>query len=416
MLEAFLARSHAECPNPAAVSTNTPTSLRVLARMRAWKNVGTVANALRRDGASAALSRDALDDCHLYYFFSLFRLGEAPHGYLKSELSSFLESRAKSTSSVEGGHKEVLTTRALRLLQAELRQYVETGASQPVRQAAQRTCIDELGRLQEHFWAAAHPSGEPIENDNLLWWRRVTMSIVNVATKAGNWQVALSMLQKLREVNQQPQPQRTSTAYDIEILSRIAKVFLQMGNLDEARRYLSIAECIEKNATSEQAQPCVRILLNRGLLAFAEGDYGKAIEIFDTAIQIEKQKRQEQTFSFAGIEDEDAGGRIGDNNNDHSRTLFVGIDIESNVMVEALNNFAICCMYTCDLHRATERLEAFILEDPTSNITDAVIFNLCTMYELSCDNKTTIAKKRVLQQAAQRFSIHDVSVGAFRIA
>ena len=49
---------------------------------------------------------------------------------------------------------------------------------------------------------------------------------------------------------------------------------------------------------------------NEANQAEREGDYGKAIEIFDTAIQIEKQKRQEQTFSFAGIEDDDATGTI----------------------------------------------------------------------------------------------------------
>ena len=145
----------------------------------------------------------------------------------------------------------------------------------------------------------------------------------------------------------------------------------------------------------------------------------------ERAIQAEKRKRQEQTFSFDGMGDgSDAdvafgagpgGGAGGSKGVDHARTLFVGVDIESNVMVEAVNNYAICCMYTCELERATETLEAFILEDPTRNMTDAVVFNLCTMYELSCDNKTTLARKRVLQQAAQRFSIHDLSDASFRI-
>ena len=100
---------------------------------------------------------------------------------------------------------------------------------------------------------------------------------------------------------------------------------------------------------------------------------------------------------------------------DHSSTLFVGVDVESNVMVEAVNNCAICCMYTCELGRATTDLESFILEDPTLNMSDAVVFNLCTMYELSCDNKTTLARKKVLQQTAQRFSIHDLAEASFRI-
>ena len=48
--------------------------------------------------------------------------------------------------------------------------------------------------------------------------------------QAGNWRIVLTMLQQLRVVNEQPQAGKASTAYDIEILSRIGKVFLQMGS------------------------------------------------------------------------------------------------------------------------------------------------------------------------------------------
>ena len=61
LLAAFLARSHAECPNPAALA-HTPTSLRLLARMRAWKNVIMVADALRRHGNGSDGFRFWCDD------------------------------------------------------------------------------------------------------------------------------------------------------------------------------------------------------------------------------------------------------------------------------------------------------------------------------------------------------------------
>jgi len=46
---------------------------------------------------------------------------------------------------------------------------------------------------------------------------------------------------------------------------------------------------------------------------------------------------------------------------------------------------------------------------------DVVVFNLCTMYELSCDNEVATRRKRVLQQVAARFFLHDIAELSFRI-
>ena len=84
-------------------------------------------------------------------------------------------------------------------------------------------------------------------------------------------------------------------------------------------------------------------------------------------------------------------------------------------------------------------LEGLIREDPTAHMCDVVVFNLCTMYELSCDNDATALKKRVLQQVhtvvifcgrgrsgcslifftlqvAYRFHLHDIAELSFRIS
>ena len=208
LLAAFLARSHAECPNPAALA-HTPTSLRLLARMRAWKNVIMVADALRRSSSAAsapagapqtatdknALSAEALDDCHLYHFFALFKLGSPPYHGLQTELADFLNAKAGAGGAdvdIDGATTGLI---ALRLLQVELRQHCDGGATEAARRAARQACIDELGRLQGRFWAIAQQGRDGGGGGNrdelrsaraLLWWRRVTMSIVNVATKASS--------------------------------------------------------------------------------------------------------------------------------------------------------------------------------------------------------------------------------------
>lgn len=73
-------------------------------------------------------------------------------------------------------------------------------------------------------------------------------------------------------------------------------------------------------------------------------------------------------------------------------------------------------MYTCELGTAVDTLESLIKEDPTAHMVDVLVFNLCTMYELSCDNVITNQRKRVLQQVAARFCLDDIAELSFRIS
>jgi hypothetical protein len=93
----------------------------------------------------------------------------------------------------------------------------------------------------------------------------------------------------------------------------------------------------------------------------------------------------------------------------------IGVDVEETLLVEAVNNYAIAAMYTCELQEAVDTLEGLIQEDPAAHLVDCVVFNLCTLYELSCDNEATTRKKRVLQQVAARFCLDDVNELSFRI-
>jgi hypothetical protein len=65
----------------------------------------------------------------------------------------------------------------------------------------------------------------------------------------------------------------------------------------------------------------------------------------------------------------------------------IGVDVEETLLIEAVNNYAIAAMYTCELPEAVSTLEKLIQEDPAAHLVDCVVFNLCTMYELSCDNE-----------------------------
>lgn len=73
----------------------------------------------------------------------------------------------------------------------------------------------------------------------------------------------------------------------------------------------------------------------------------------------------------------------------------------------ALNNFAICSLYLKRNISAINKIEELITEDPVRFMTDAVVFNLCTMYDLSFAPDASSAKKKALQKLATRYGIND---------
>jgi hypothetical protein len=77
------------------------------------------------------------------------------------------------------------------------------------------------------------------------------------------------------------------------------------------------------------------------------------------------------------------------------------------LMAAAVNNYAICSLYLRRIPIAISRLEGLIQQNPTRYLTDPVVFNLCTLYDLSSSPEVSVIKKKVLQQVAIRFHVDD---------
>ena len=60
-------------------------------------------------------------------------------------------------------------------------------------------------------------------------------------------------------------------------------------------------------------------------------------------------------------------------------------------------------------------MEELIQDDPTQNLIDPVVFNLCTMYDLSCSPDVSIEKKKALQEVATHYHIDDLHWKSFRL-
>lgn len=74
--------------------------------------------------------------------------------------------------------------------------------------------------------------------------------------------------------------------------------------------------------------------------------------------------------------------------------------------VVAVNNRAICWLYTCQLAKAVQSLEELIVREPSA-LTESLVFNLCTLYELASER--SVDKKRevwrlVLRHAPDSFN------------
>jgi hypothetical protein len=107
--------------------------------------------------------------------------------------------------------------------------------------------------------------------------------------------------------------------------------------------------------------------------------------------------------SLSGSEDSQKNSGSGDVGNFFCALLFG----EESLLPAAVNNYAICALYLRRIPIAISRLENLILEDPVRYMTDPVVFNLCTLYDLSCAPDTSTTKKKVLQRVASIFHIDD---------
>lgn len=86
------------------------------------------------------------------------------------------------------------------------------------------------------------------------------------------------------------------------------------------------------------------------------------------------------------------------------------------LLESALNNLSLAMVYSCDVMRGVKTLEGLIRRCPRLYMLDVVVFNLCTLYDLSFDAVASAKKKRTLQAVAQRYRLEDIDSSSFRMS
>lgn len=80
---------------------------------------------------------------------------------------------------------------------------------------------------------------------------------------------------------------------------------------------------------------------------------------------------------------------------------------DENLLCSAVNNYAICCLYLKRNNESMTKMEKLIGSNPPKYLTDPIVFNLCTMYDLSFAPDISLAKKKALQKVSAKYGISD---------
>jgi hypothetical protein len=249
-----------------------------------------------------------------------------------------------------------------------------------------------------------------------LWCIKTSATITTAGTTSGS--VSDQERKQMEEV--------ITTAAHVELHSRQLLILLQAGAISAAEmiqkdvrnyatkiesqlhKFIHPSASTRMTAVSRMAkevalvrQVPIRVLVNEGLLQFSRLNYTEAAKIFLDALNQQQQQLFTTHPSYPTW------------NELTCPTL--GFDAEPSLTEECLTNLSLCMLYSGSMHTAVDKLEGLIRDDPCLYLTEAVAFNLCTLYELGSDGEECTRKKKVLQRVAHRFFLHDIGAEMLRL-
>ncbi|KAF2883543.1 hypothetical protein ILUMI_22607 [Ignelater luminosus] len=188
---------------------------------------------------------------------------------------------------------------------------------------------------------------ESDRSDSIRLWfgreGRIMHSIVNCALAVKDYELAMDLLGQLCERDGAPRQ---------ALLSALGRLHLQLGDVAGAE------VCFNEARELQGGDPSVRELVDRGLIAIAQNNFGDAYTSFQQASVLEP----------------------------------------TNVMI--LNNMAVCLLYGGHLKDAIAVLESAITVSPVQALQESLLLNLCTLYDME-SSKGRLKKFALLRQIAR---------------
>eukprot|EP01041_Mallomonas_annulata_P001936 gene1936-3756_t len=318
--------------------------------------------------------------------------------------------------------------------------------------------------------ATSTPSVDMNASCVLLW--RTWTAIVNALIRQRYWRRALAelvaMLENIRHIattntnttnttTSNPTVCKENQSFfcaaiqsEIAVLCRLSRTLLQIGALRESVSYVEEAkillerhnDIIQSNDRdhhhSSSHTISDHVLLAEGVTLFGRDKYEEATILFQGILNRQIQLAQSSSSSSSFSSSAATAANVFDTSSSGSSTgsatagsaaasmlfeeeqelLYLpSFTLEDDsLMAAAASNLAICALNLRELPRAVDTLEKLIRANPVRNMLDPVVFNLCTMYDLSCAPDVSNAKKRVLQRIAVLYHVDDLHWRSFRLS
>lgn len=263
------------------------------------------------------------------------------------------------------GRKGSMVPFSMRILQAELPQYM--GRPRDALDnlyALQRTCFQVQENLLQNLTEDGS-QGEMTPEYKMaaieLWVARevrVLYSIGNCFLGMKDYSLAVAVFESIMARD----PSST-----FSMLSGIGRIYLQLGDLDAAQSYFKQVE----SKASGDPKSLSSVVMNKGLLALSAGLFDEAHRHFIASTKLDPQNSV------------------------------------------AVNNVAVCLLFLGKLKEALALLERIIWADPTTNLQEGLLFNLCTIYEL--ESSYSLQKKQKLLEFVSKHRGDGFNISCLKI-
>ncbi|CAK4087855.1 unnamed protein product [Aphanomyces euteiches] len=222
-----------------------------------------------------------------------------------------------------------------------------------------------------------------------IWHQIVGVNMVNSFVERKKFDLALRLAKSLYNVKRDDVDLRQR----IVLLSRLGRINLQMGDFKGAEAIFAEAAWVNQHIAANEPDCAARILLNQGLLAFAQNKFKEALDAFNTILGVYSGEEAINGSSNEPFESWDDG----------------------DVISCAANNMSICALYSCEVQTAVNVLETILQADPRRHLHSSIVFNLSTLYDLVCDNANSTSRKEMIKRLSEAYGIEHIDATSFRI-
>lgn len=239
------------------------------------------------------------------------------------------------------------------------------------------------------------------------WLWKTTNSIVNCAIRQRQWRTAIKELLTLLDMIRVAKAAAGDDSKlmvaraEIVVICRLSRAMLQIGATKGALGYCQQANARLGESLLAQDAVAQHVEVSKGLFLFSQDKFDEALNIFANVISTEHALLNGTARADSSTRSCDtAVGNI-------PFPYFSAIELEESLLSVAVCNYSVAALHLRRMTVSVQKLESLIREDPVRYLIDPIVFNLCTLYELSCSPDVSTQKKKILQRIASMYLVSD---------